>query len=307
MPDRLSRKTTPHLQFRRFMSLAVAMGLLGAGCSTSPQPKFKRFAYPKNAFTGDVQRPYTVLGPVRARVDYPSLDFTHEEKELCRNYFNKAVRDLVRFGRQQGADAVLDVKSVTFLIDGRTELHAEPECSDDGAEGQILAQGIAVKWKGGNVEAGAWASPLARQKAQEATAAKIVEDAKSAKEAKAAEAVVKWPAATRSGMPMMPEGGTFVGDSDLDEPTAEEAAAEKITPAAEKAAPEAPAPTEMPTVTGKFESYDPQKALLSVPEAPTRIPAAESAVTHAEAIPAAPRFKPGDPRAVPGLLRRALP
>lgn len=293
------------VRFTCLTSLLFAIHLLGVGCSSAPQSKYKRFAYPKNAYSGDVQRPYSVLGPVRSRVDYPSLDFTHDEKELCRNYFNKAVRELVRFGKQQGADAVLDVKSVTFLIDGRTELHSAPECSDDGSEGQILAQGIAVKWKGGPVEAGAWVSPLAQQKAREDAASKLLEDAKAAKEAKAAENVVVWPSVSRPGMPMMPEGGTLVGD--LDEATPEEAATEK--PLAQKEAepgPRSPEEPALPTVTGELENYDPQKGLISAPE--PRRPASEKPRQHVEAAaPVAPHFKAGDPRSVPGLLRRAMP
>lgn len=140
---------------------AVLGGLLGAlgGCASVPEPKFEKFAFPRNAYVGDVQRPYVVLGPVRSKVDYPSLDMGdngHEESRLCRNYYNKAVRDLLKFARRQGADAVVDVQSVVFLEDGRRETYKTPECSDDGAEGQILTQGVAVKWKEAGAESGAW-------------------------------------------------------------------------------------------------------------------------------------------------------
>jgi hypothetical protein len=129
------------------IALATASCLAGAACTTLPSPKHGRYRFPKEAHVGDVKRPYTVLGQVRAKIDFPTLDPESDERTLCRNYYNRAVQDLVRRARDQGADAVIDVKSVVFLEDGRREEYATPECSDDGGEGQILAQGVAVKWK----------------------------------------------------------------------------------------------------------------------------------------------------------------
>ena len=118
------------------------------GCSTLPSQKHKNYAFPtKVAFFGDVKRPYLVLGLVRSKAEFQSLDPVREENDLCKNYFNKAVRDLVKFAKDKGGDAVVDVKSVVFLEDGRQETYPTPECSDDGMEGQVLTQGIAVKWK----------------------------------------------------------------------------------------------------------------------------------------------------------------
>lgn len=95
---------------------------------------------------GDVKRPYKKLGQVRTKVNYNTLDWIHEEDQLCRNYYNKGVHDLVKRAQDQGADAVIDIQSVVFNdLDGE-ETYPTPECSDDGQEGQILLQGIAVKW-----------------------------------------------------------------------------------------------------------------------------------------------------------------
>jgi hypothetical protein len=132
---------------RRVFGLAVVLVTV-AGCATLPTPKHKDYSFPEEkAFFGNVKRPYETLGLVRSKVNFQTLDPNREETELCRNYFNKAVRDLVEFSKKKGGDAVIDVKSVVFLEDGRHELYSTPECSDDGMEGQILAQGIAVKWK----------------------------------------------------------------------------------------------------------------------------------------------------------------
>ena len=49
--------------------------------------------------------------------------------------------------KKQGGDAVIDLKSVVYLEDGRREMYPSAECSDDGIEGQVLCQGIAIKWK----------------------------------------------------------------------------------------------------------------------------------------------------------------
>ncbi len=117
------------------------------GCSTLPPTTFKHHTFPKGeAFIGDSKRPYLTLGTVRSKVDFNSLDESHEERDLCINYFNKAVRDLVSTAKLKGGDAVIDVKSVVYLEDGRQETYPRPECSDDGMEGQILTQGIVVKW-----------------------------------------------------------------------------------------------------------------------------------------------------------------
>lgn len=116
-------------------------------CATVPAPSHPKFTFPKEAFVGDVKRPYKVLGQVRSKVNFATLDFDHEEDALCANFYNKAVRDLVRRSKEQGGDAVIDVKSVVFLEDGRREVYVTPECADEGAEGQILVQGIAVRWQ----------------------------------------------------------------------------------------------------------------------------------------------------------------
>lgn len=67
-------------------------------------------------------------------------------QSLCRNYYHKAVRNLVRDAEKAGADAVIKIRSVVILLDGKTEEHVTPECSDDGAEGEVLLRGIAIKF-----------------------------------------------------------------------------------------------------------------------------------------------------------------
>lgn len=92
------------------------------------------------------KNPYEVLGVVKSKVNFPTLDMDKSEESLCRNYFNKAVHQLLEYARKNGGDAVIDVKSVVFLVDGRQETYSTPECSDDGDEGQILTQGVAIRW-----------------------------------------------------------------------------------------------------------------------------------------------------------------
>ncbi len=130
-------------------SVVLVLAVLTA-CSSVPSPKFSKHKFPEDgAYIGEVKRAYKALGVVRAKVDFPTLDPANpdlDESKLCRNYYNKAVSDLVQAARDKGADAVVDVKSVVFFENGRHETYPTPECSDEGDEGQILAQGIAVKW-----------------------------------------------------------------------------------------------------------------------------------------------------------------
>jgi hypothetical protein len=117
-------------------------------CSTLPTPKYQDYSFPSGeAFFGDAKQAYQPLGLVRAKVNYQSLDPGREEGDLCKNYFNKAVQDLVKMAHEKGGDAVIDVKSVVFFESGENQLFPTPECSDDGFEGQVLAQGIAIQWK----------------------------------------------------------------------------------------------------------------------------------------------------------------
>lgn len=128
--------------------LAVMIGVGSLACTSMPEVHHKSYTFPKDkAFVGDVKRPYEKLGMVRAEVNFQSLDFSREEDDLCRNYYNKAVRDLVKLAEEKGAQAVIDVKSIVFYQDFRSQVYSTPECSDDGGEGQALVQGVAVVWK----------------------------------------------------------------------------------------------------------------------------------------------------------------
>jgi hypothetical protein len=147
-----------------------AFAVLGAGflyaCSSPGTPNFAKFHFPKGVFVGDVDRPYTTLGRVKTKVNFSSLDVKHEEGELCRNYYNKASSDLLKRAKEVGGDAVIDIKSVVLYENGQFESYKTPECSDDGEEGQILLQGIAVKWKpvGPSPTPGASPMPAAAKK-----------------------------------------------------------------------------------------------------------------------------------------------
>ncbi len=118
-------------------------------CTTLPSHRHKTYVFPyKEAFIHhpSAAQPYKTLGLVRSKVNFSSLDPNREESELCQNYYYKSVRDLVSFSKDKGGDAVIEVKSVVFLEDGRHETYSTPECADDGIESQILTQGIAIKW-----------------------------------------------------------------------------------------------------------------------------------------------------------------
>lgn len=128
------------------ISLLVFLGL--TGCAGIPEPKIEYHQWPvKTAFIKKPDREYEVIGIVRAKVDYPTMTQALSEQKLCENYFNKAAKQLVKLAKEKGGDAVVDVRSVVFLMDGKSEVHETAECVDDGDGGQVLAQGQAVKWK----------------------------------------------------------------------------------------------------------------------------------------------------------------
>ena len=105
--------------------------------------------FPKDAVFLDrpTGRPYDVLGRVRTKVNFPSLDGQREDSQLCKNYFNKAAKDLLSRAKKVGGDAVMEMRAITFMVDGKSEKHKTAECADDGEEGQVLAEGFVIKWK----------------------------------------------------------------------------------------------------------------------------------------------------------------
>ena len=125
----------------------VTVLLFVSSCSTLPEVKHEWAEFPKEgAYYGKPKRKFKVLGWVRDKVEFPTLDPAHDEGHLCKNYFNKAVNNLVDYAKENGGDAVVDVRSVVFYFDGTSETLSRPECSDEGAIGQVLVRGIAVKW-----------------------------------------------------------------------------------------------------------------------------------------------------------------
>jgi hypothetical protein len=141
------------LRFRTHAALWTCLAALAAGCVSAPTyetPRVKRYDFPKGEAFFDEPAPareYETLGQVRTMVEYSSLNPEMDEAELCRNYFHEALHDLVARARDAGGDAVIGVRSVVMLINGKVETHRTPECADDGQGGQVLAQGIAVRWK----------------------------------------------------------------------------------------------------------------------------------------------------------------
>lgn len=128
--------------------LPLALLLLSvSACTTLPTPSQHWYEFPKDAYLDNGPRPYRAIGSVRGRTDFPSLDPDNFDFEkLCANYFNKSVKDMVGMAKDKDADAVIQVRSVVFLENGKKETYKTAECADDGEEGQSLTEGIAVKW-----------------------------------------------------------------------------------------------------------------------------------------------------------------
>ena len=129
--------------------LLGGFAVLLTACSTLPTPQVTKYEFPKADVYVDQKptRKFNLLGSVRTKVNFNSMNPEREEKDLCQNYYNKAVADLLkRAKREARADAVVEIRSVVFFLDGTSKLYSTPECSDDGGEGQILLQGIAIQW-----------------------------------------------------------------------------------------------------------------------------------------------------------------
>jgi hypothetical protein len=128
--------------FGKPLKTVLGAALLGVGlfsCATLPEA---------NVFVDEKPtKPFKVLGPVRVRVNFDSMNPDRDEQELCRNAFNKGSADLLkRAKRELKAHAVMEVRSVVYYIDGKTNTFSSPECADDGGEGQILMQGKAIRY-----------------------------------------------------------------------------------------------------------------------------------------------------------------
>ncbi len=118
-------------------------------CASLPDPKFKKYAFPEQEVFVDTKpsRRFKVVGPVRVRVNFNSLNAEREDQDLCRNYFNKGAADLLkRAKRDLHGDAVIDVRSVVYYMDGKSKKFTTPECADDGGEGQVLMEGHAIRY-----------------------------------------------------------------------------------------------------------------------------------------------------------------
>jgi len=120
---------------------------LGLSCTTLPSVEHKTYHFPEKAFFDEPKNhKFEKLGLVRAKVNFPTLDPDRGFESLCSNYFNKAIAELVEIAEKKDGDAVMQVRSVVFLMDGRREEYPKAECADDGEEGQVLVKGIAIKW-----------------------------------------------------------------------------------------------------------------------------------------------------------------
>lgn len=132
-----------------FKKISVLAGMiaLASSCTTLPKVVHEKHKFPRGAYVGDPGRPFKKLGLVKTKTLYPTLDPDSDERVLCKVYYNKAVKDLLKRAHDVKADAVVNIHSAVFMIDGRSEFFATPECTDDGQEGQVLVEGIAVRWK----------------------------------------------------------------------------------------------------------------------------------------------------------------
>ena len=133
--------------------LILTLLLLSACATGLPEERHAKYAFPSEKVfnelpTGEFEnRPYEVLGWVKARATFPTMEQEQNSPSLCRNYFNKAVKSLLTEAYKAGGEAVIRVRSVVMFMDGKFKEYPTPECSDDGAEGEVLVRGVAIKYK----------------------------------------------------------------------------------------------------------------------------------------------------------------
>lgn len=126
-----------------------------SSCASIPEVPYTKYEFPKKGVYVELPpaehvagRKYDILGFVRTKVNYGSMNPDKDESELCQNYYNKAARDLLKRARAEAkGDAVIETRSVVFFMDGLTKEYKTPECSDDGAEGQILLVGKVIRYQ----------------------------------------------------------------------------------------------------------------------------------------------------------------
>jgi hypothetical protein len=124
------------------------------GCVTGsgiPNQEIRHYRLPRSGVFEEhelKEKPYEALGLMKGKTNFNSLVESMTFEQLCSNYFNKAVTELLsRAKRDRGADALMNLQSVVYYANGAVEYHKKPECSDDGAEGQILIQAQAIRFK----------------------------------------------------------------------------------------------------------------------------------------------------------------
>ena len=131
-----------------FVGLSLGGALFASACSSMPESKYHRIAFPKKNAYLDETPPFEAdrLGTVRTKISFPTIDPDHETDEICESAFNQGAHDLLsKATKQYGATAVVEVRSVVFYLDGKRKLYPQAECADDGDEGQILMQATAVR------------------------------------------------------------------------------------------------------------------------------------------------------------------
>lgn len=253
--------------------LISAIFAITSSCTTLPKVVHEKHKFPRFAYVGEPGRPYKKLGLVKTKVLFPTLDVDSDERVLCKVYYNKAVKDLLKRAQAVKADAVIDVHSAVFMIDGRSEVFKTPECTDDGQEGQVLVEGIAIRWKSEKEmssdekiqyaewkKSPKWSQPPDNSLLLETTASNAKAGRRTEEPA---------PLASPSAIPVAtevnPNAGSFSGYTD------ESSDALKIAPTVPVPAAVATAPIE-----GKIEAAAPSPAFVPQPEEEAPAPVKKS-------------------------------
>lgn len=141
------------MKLRSPAGVLIVSSVLAACASSLPKERHSVYTFPEREVY--VEQPtgkrfgqaFKPLGWVKTKVRWPTMEQVPNDQSLCRNYYNKGASQLLDEAEKVGAEAVIQVRSVVLLLNGQLQEHPTPECSDDGAEGEILMKGIAIKYE----------------------------------------------------------------------------------------------------------------------------------------------------------------
>lgn len=117
-------------------------------CATLPEEKIDIVQPPKSGIYLDLPPQatgeYVELGDVKTKINF-KMSQMYEDEFLCQNAYHRGLKDLLHRAEAKGGNAIMNIRSVVFYLDGKNESFKTPECSFETEEGQILMQAKVIR------------------------------------------------------------------------------------------------------------------------------------------------------------------